>query len=336
MLKYVFRTQARLFEEQIRQNLVLFKLYQKVTEGITLADKETTQEYRKLNEQVSVYYLAALPAEFAKDIAAGDEEVKNYFSRNQLQFKQPPSFDIEYVSWTEDAKDINAIKNKAESLILKKDNFAKAARELGFQVKETGLFAQTDPIPGIGWSAQILSLLEEAKKGELLPVIQADKYYYLIKLKERKEPYIPQLETVKDKVKEALVKEKANETAKAKLETCLKELNKPGAISLEQAARNYGLKSGVTAPFTYSSYIEGIGISDSFWLNAQDLKEGQLSGVIELPSGFYAVRLKSRTPVDEKKFAAEKEAFAQKLLLQKKEEYFANLMRDLRKKSQKF
>lgn len=336
MLQYVFRAQPRLFEEQIRQNLILSKLYQKLTQGITLTDQEITEEYRKLNEQVSVYYLAALPSEFTKDIAAADEELKNYFSRNQLRFKQPPTFNMEYVSWAEDDKDINAIKNKVQALILKKDNFAKTAAQLGLKVQETGLFAQSDPIPGIGWSEQILALLADAKKGELLPVIQADKNYYLIRLKDKLEPYVPQLEAIKDKVRGALIKEKANEIARAKLETCLKELNKPSAISLEQAARNYGLKSGVTAPFTYSSYIEGIGISDSFWLNASSLKEGALSGIIELPSGFYAIRLKNRTPIDEKKFTAEIEEFRRKLLQQKKEESFAKLVRDLRKNSQRF
>lgn len=49
LLKYVFHTQARIFEEQVRQNIMISKLYKKTTEGITVDDKETREEYLKIN-----------------------------------------------------------------------------------------------------------------------------------------------------------------------------------------------------------------------------------------------------------------------------------------------
>ena len=48
LLKYVFRTQARVFEEQTRQNIIISKLYNKITEGITIGDEETRDEYLKI------------------------------------------------------------------------------------------------------------------------------------------------------------------------------------------------------------------------------------------------------------------------------------------------
>ena len=48
LLKYVFHTQARAFEEQTRQNIIISKLYQKITEEITASDKEIREEYQKI------------------------------------------------------------------------------------------------------------------------------------------------------------------------------------------------------------------------------------------------------------------------------------------------
>jgi peptidyl-prolyl cis-trans isomerase D len=48
LLKYVFRTQARAFEEQTRQNIIISKLFNKITDGIIVEDKEIREEYLKI------------------------------------------------------------------------------------------------------------------------------------------------------------------------------------------------------------------------------------------------------------------------------------------------
>jgi parvulin-like peptidyl-prolyl isomerase len=168
-----------------------------------------------------------------------------------------------------------------------------------------------------------------------------DKYHYIIKIKERKEPYIPDLAAIKEKVKEALVKDKAQRLAKEKIEACLKKLEEtyqlaPKSIDFTKSAKEYGLKSDSTDLFTYGSYIEGVGVADNFWLEALELKVGAFSEIIDMPAGLYIIKIKSRVPVDDKKFQAEKEEFAQKLLLQKKQEYFTKVLEDLKRKAQFF
>jgi len=342
MLRYEFHTQPRIFEEQTRQSLMLSKLYKEVTGNLNLSEEEIKKEYQKLNEQINLYYIASLPSDFIKDVTASEEETKNYFIKNSFQFKRPLSFNIEYVSLATEDKNEAAIKDKIKRLALrlsKKDDFTKAAKELNLEVKETGLFSQTDPIPGIGWSLQILSLISKLKIGEFTMPIYMDKYYYILRLKEKKETYIPDFQTIKDKIKEVFIKEKARQIAQQKIEDCLKELKttyktNPKSIDFYRIAKIYGLKSDSTQFFRYDSYIEGIGASDNFFSVAQDLKEDDISGIIEMPSGFYIIKLKSKIPVDEKKFTEEKPEFVKKLLLQKKEEYFSRFLEDLKRKAQ--
>jgi hypothetical protein len=52
-------------------------------------------------------------------------------------------------------------------------------------------------------------------------------------------------------------------------------------------------------------------------------------------SGFYIIRLKSKIPIDEKKFTEEKEEFTKKLLVQKKEEYFTKYLEELKRKTER-
>jgi parvulin-like peptidyl-prolyl isomerase len=344
MLQYVFRAQPRIFEEQTRQSLMLSKLYKEVTGNLNLTEEEIKKEYQKLNEQMNLCYIAGLPSDFIKDIAGSEEEIKDYFIKNSLQFKQPLSFNIEYVSLASEDKNEAPIKAQIKLLALrltKKEDFAKAAGELNLQPKETGLFNQTDPVPGIGWSPQISVLISKLKIGEFAPPIYMDKYYYVLRLKERRESHIPDFSVIKDRVKEVFIKEKARKTAQQKIEDCLKELKtayktNSKTLDFDKIAKIYGLKSDSTGLFRYGSYIEGIGASDNFFTAAVDLKEDDTGGIIEMPSGFYIIKLKSKIPVDEKKFREEKPEFAKKLLLQKKEEYFSRFLQDLKRKAQLF
>lgn len=338
-LRYTFHTQPRIFEEQIRSNLMISKLYKEITDGVTLTDEEIKEEYRQSNEQISIHYIASLFSDFIKDVAASDEEIKEFFVKNALQFKQPLSFNMEYISLPMEDKETRNKLNKLTLRLNKKEDFIKVAKDFGLTVKETGLFTQTDPIPGIGWSPEILSLLSKVEPGEFLPSINIDKSYYILRLKEKKEPFVPGFETIKDKVKEAVTKDKSQKLAKEKIDDCLKKLkeahaNDPQSVDFDKTSGECGLKSSSTDLFKYGSYIEGIGASDIFWLVSQKLKEGEFSQIIEMPSGFYIVKPKSRQPIDEEKFKAEKDEFAQKLLLQKKGEYFAKFIEELKIKAQ--
>ncbi|MDD5238542.1 MAG: SurA N-terminal domain-containing protein [Candidatus Omnitrophica bacterium] len=334
LLQYVFHTKPRVFEEQTRQNLMLSKLYEDETKNITVSEKEAKDEYRKLNEQISIDYIAGIPLELTKDLAPSEQEVKDYFAKDPLQFKQPLSFNVEYLTIDNEGKMKDVILR-----INKKEEFSKIAKETGISLKETGLFTQADPIPGIGWSPEVLNLLSKLKVGEFSPPLHLDEKYYILRLREKKEAYIPDFEKIKDKVRESLIKMKSSETAKNKIDDCLKKIKesyKPNgkSIDLQNIAKEYGLKAGVTGLFNYGSYIEGIGASDSFWLNAQRLKEKEFSEIIALPSGFYIIRVKAKVRMDENKFEKEKPDFTKKILSQKKQEYFVQFIEGLKRKTQ--
>jgi len=331
ILRHRLHTLPRVFEEQTRQNIILAKLYEEVTDGIKVGEEELVKEYQKLNEEVELYYIASLVSEFQKGIEPLKREVKDYFNKNSLEFKQPLSFNIEYIA--SEVKD--KIANAARDLE-KRTDLKKIAEDSGLQLKETGLFSLTEPIPGIGWSPEILNLITDMNSGESSPLIQTDKYYYVFRLKEKKEPYIPDFKEIEDKAKEMLIKSEARILAENKIRDCLKRIEemsaaRPKSVNFQRLAKELALKSGSTKSFKYGSYIDDIGASDNFWMAAQELKEGEFSTIINEPSGFYIIKLKTRTLIDEDKFAEEKAEFNQTLLLRKKQEHFAGFLEELKK-----
>ncbi|HNX81080.1 MAG TPA: SurA N-terminal domain-containing protein [Candidatus Omnitrophota bacterium] len=344
ILRYVFRTKARDFEEQVRKNVMLSKLFDQVTKEITVTDKDVELEYRKGNEEISLTYAAGLTADFTASIVPSADDIKAYYAANSLQFRLPLSFNMDYIAIAGEGKNEKSMQEYLKNIISrlkKKESFEAIAKEMGNSVKETGFFAETDPIPGIGWSPQVSIMIFKAKQGEYLPPIFADNKYYLFKLKERKEPSIPELATIPDKVKEAYQKEKALEIAKSKTDSCQAKLKQdfmanPKSVDIDKAAKEFGLKSGQTLPFKFGSYIEGIGASDTFWLYAQTLKDNEPSSVITTQNGFYIIAVKSRTPFEAKKYAETKQEFSTKVLVQKQQEYFARFLYELKEKAQRY
>ena len=51
VLQYVFRTRPRDFEEETRQNIIITKLYEQLTNNIKVDDKEVRDTYIKVNSQ---------------------------------------------------------------------------------------------------------------------------------------------------------------------------------------------------------------------------------------------------------------------------------------------
>ncbi|MFH0826830.1 MAG: SurA N-terminal domain-containing protein [Candidatus Omnitrophota bacterium] len=326
IVQYVFQTQPRIFEEQTRQNIILSKLYKQVTDPVFVTDEEVKKEYELAYEEFSISYITASPEDFTKDVTLSEQNLKDYFVKNTLSFKQPVSFNLDYIE-VESEDQINQVMMRLK----KHEDLQKIAEDLGTAVKQTGKFSQTEPIPGIGWSAEIMALISKLSVGQHSPPVRMDNNYFLLKLKERKEGFIPDFEEVKEKVKEAYVKDESAKIAKQKAGDCLKILKEQA--DFEKAARESGLKSGTTDTFKYASYIEGLGASDQLWMAAKRLKDEETSDILSLPSGFFIIKIRGRTPIEGEKFESEKSEFREKILLQKKQFSFAQFVAELKRKT---
>lgn len=333
IITYIFRTDPREFEEQIRNNLNLAKLYRKITDGISLNEKEIKQVYEKENEEISLEYIQASAEDFKEGLSIQDQELLDYYFNNPEQFQEPLSYNLEYIK-LENTNEEGV--NKLSQLLNQGFTLKNAAKETGLETKETGLFSTNEPVPGIGWSTEILRIVSKLSPGKAWPQpVKVDsEFVYFIKLKEKKQPYIPAFEEINQEVNKRLREHKASQAALEKLETCRKQAETAG---FSKAAKEYNLKLGETKLFKRRSYVEGLGDSDLLFEAIEGLNENQISEVINAPSGLYfIVKLKERVLPDQEKFTQEKEDFTEQLLLGKKQNYFQQFVIELRNRPKTF
>jgi len=343
LLRFMFSAQPREFEEQTRDNIKIRKLYGIITSGVNLTEEQIKNEYKKEYEEARVDYLSAIPADFLNAAQIEEKEMEDYFKNNTLEFKKPESFNLQYLEilYPADAKeaDIRNTDEKAKSIFLKltkERDMSKVSKEVSLETKETGFFSPNDPIPGIGWSAEVTNIVTKLKPAQLSPPIHTPKGWYFIKLKEKREPRIPIFEEVKNQVREKLSQAKAKAIAKKKIESAfskIKDMYKisPASVDFNKLAKEFNLKSGETQFFKRASYIPTIGTSDNFFDALSKIKVGHISTVLEMEQGFYIIRLKQWKAINEGQYLKDKEDFSGRLLAFNKEKVFAEFLENLRK-----
>ncbi|MFH0855351.1 MAG: SurA N-terminal domain-containing protein [Candidatus Omnitrophota bacterium] len=324
-LQYVFRLQPRAFEEQTRQSLVLNKLYKQVTGGLRASDKEIALAFDKANQEISIYYIASLIADFTKKIIPEENKLKEYFERNRADFKEPASFNIEYFSLP------SAEKAKVACGLLDGNKpMEKVAESMHLGLKQTGFFKEGAPAPGIEWLASSPETLSKLERMKHSPPIQVGGAYYILRIKGRKNAYIPEFKSIIQKVREIIVNTEAWKLAEQKINRCAQELK---SRDFNQAAKECGLKAKQTPPFKFGAQIPELGSSDIFWENAKSLKQGQDSHIIKLASGFYIIKAKSFSARNETEYEKEKARYSQKILEQKQEDTFNQFLEELKNKA---
>ncbi len=328
ILRYVFRLQPRAFEEQMRQNLILAKLYQQVTEGVKIDETRVRQEWLKANEELSIDYIAALFSDFAKKINPSDKDISAYYEKNKEGFREPMDLNLEYLSFEpeETAK-------KTGELTAKKYGLDAIAKELKLDKKETGLFKQFATPPSLKIPQGTINTVINLKPGEPAPAVKIEGVYYVFSLKEKTPGRLPELAEMKERIKGILIRDRAREAARDKIDACAEELKKNKTF--EQAARSVKLKVKETKFFKSTDKIDELGQAKLFWDKARNLKPEETSGPFSDGNGCYILKLKTVKSVDEEQFAKDKPGLTENMLEQEKNKVFNKFIEETKKKAEK-
>ncbi|MCQ9207928.1 MAG: peptidyl-prolyl cis-trans isomerase, partial [Omnitrophica bacterium] len=305
-------------------------------------------EFKKL-EQVNVQYIALYFDQDSPKVDITEEEIRDYYERHTEEFlvkdKKESTKPLAEVTAEikeklsqEKAKELleDRIWQIADRIGEETAVFEDLAKQNQLEIQETGFFGSQDVIAQIGLSYEFLNAAFSLEIDEISNVIETPKGYFIIKIKEKKEPYIPALDKIKVAVEEALIIEKSRELAKEEaqdLASRLKGLVKEEALSFEKAAEKLTLTVKETEGFSKISYISGIGQSPEFAQAAFALKPGAVSEAIAVPAGYCILSLKEIIPIEEEKFIQEKEKFSQKVLERKKDIFYRIWLNDLKNKA---
>jgi len=347
VVQYVFQCRPRDFEEGVRESLMFKKIFDEETAFINVSEDEALKEYKKQNEKAQVDYILFSAADYEKEVSPSEEKIQQYYTEHKNEFRVPLTINVSYLSLeypneaTDDQKD--EIKKKAAEVasdIAGGLSLEGIAKKYDLTIKTSGFFSQEQPKMDLGWPLEVFQRALSLKaNNEVAGPMETSKGYYLLRLQDQKQSYIPDFNQAKEKAQKAVVAQEAKAMAQQKAKDALNQIQEFLAQNpnekFAQAAKKINRAIQQSPLFTRGQYLPQIGPAPQFHEAAFLLSaENKLSDVVETPNGYAILSFVLSEPIDEAKFEEEKEGLTQKILAQKKDEAFNAFMTRLRAKAQ--
>jgi peptidyl-prolyl cis-trans isomerase D len=85
------------FEEDRRRELAVQKLFGVIQDAVRVSENEVRDQYSFAQEKVSFNFIRLSAADFLAQASVTEEEIKNYYARNQAALTEPLKVQVEYI-----------------------------------------------------------------------------------------------------------------------------------------------------------------------------------------------------------------------------------------------
>jgi peptidyl-prolyl cis-trans isomerase D len=233
------------------------------------------------------------------------------------------------LKWEQAQAQAQTLADQIAGELKKPADFDKVARAHGLRTGESGLFLPDEPIAGIGMAPAVNQQAFQMKQGDVSEPIRTPQGFAFITVTGRQDPYIPKLDEVKAKVREAVLKQKAIDAARQKAAEVAAAM-KSG--DFDKAAKAAGLEVKTTELIARGAPIGDAGVSPALEDKAFSLPAGAVSDPVVTDNGAAIVKVLERKDVDPAEFAKQKESTREELLNQRKQQFFAAYMTKARER----
>jgi len=323
----------------------------KYTEEELSSFYQAYKEQFKKPEQVNIIYLVVKPEQFITDVNVTDSEIQDYYQEHKSEFKKEGKEQEEESDVISDEIKVKisgvlkktGAKNMAEDLIWKVQDkidsgltLKAAAAENNLEVSETGFFSPWDPIPGIGWAYKITQTAFSLSPGKTSDIISAQNAFYIIQLKEKKSPYIPEFREIRTKVEESFRNKQAEEIAKKDAQ---KKLDKIMELSdtkgnIDEFCKEHNLSFKQTDYITRKSYIAQVGNASDIIDRLKVDNAGDFNPeVIKCTAGYLIVKIEGIKEAAKEDFEKDKKQIIEELLLKKKKQHLNDWFNQLKEQA---
>lgn len=213
---------------------------------------------------------------------------------------------------------------RLEGQIKKPADLDTVAKAEGLTVQETGFFSKDEPILGVGAAPEMTARAFTLNDGEVSGVLRSARGYVFEALTGKQESYIPKLEEVKDKVREAVVTARALDMAKAKAAEVAAKVK--GAPDFDKAAKAAGFEPKTTELITRDGQVPDLGIAPDVLAAAFKLSAGAVSDPIAASNGVAVVKVLEKTETTDADFSSVKDSFRGEILADRRNQFFSSYM----------
>ncbi len=228
------------------------------------------------------------------------------------------------LAWQRTDEQIEARTRELDTRITSATALTTAANENSSTVQESGFFAREDPIPGLGAAPQVVASTFQLADNAVSKAITSPRGPVWITVSGKKDPYVPALDEVKERVREDVVRNKAREISRQRAASIAASLR--GAKDFSAAAKAQGLEAKDTELLTRESAIPDIGISPEVDKIAFQLPVGGVSEPIVTSDATVIVRVASREDVTPEKLSESKDTFREQLLNERRNQFFTSYL----------
>jgi len=196
--------------------------------------------------------------------------------------------------------------------ISKPADLDKAAAAQGIKVQESGWFARDEPILALGGSPEVAARAFGMNPGTVSGPISTSRGLVFLTMVDKRDPYVPKLDEVKDRVRDEVLKQKAREFGHQKAVQLAAALK--NAPDFEKAVKAAGFSSQTTELLTRESPIPGLGMAPEVIDEAFKLPKDAVSDPISTEGGTAIVKVVEKQEVTDTEIAANKDRFRGELL----------------------
>jgi peptidyl-prolyl cis-trans isomerase D len=205
-----------------------------------------------------------------------------------------------------------------------------AAAARGLQVQETGFFAREEPILSLGASPEVASRAFQMNPGEVSGALSSSRGFVFATVTNKQDSYLPKLDEVKDKVRDAVLQQKARDLGRQKAaELSAKVRNAP---DFEKAVKTAGMTAETTELLTRDMPIPGLGAAPEVTETAFTLAQGAVSEPITTDTGAAVLKVLEKQQVTDTELTSNRDRFREELLNDRRNRFFSAYMSKAKQK----
>lgn len=233
------------------------------------------------------------------------------------------------IKWERAQDEAQRTADELDRLITRPADLDTVAGARGLTIGDSGFFARTDPIAGLGMAPAAAERAFAMPEGEVSDAIRTPQGFAFVTVTGVEAARVPELDEVRARVREDLVRSRAVDTARERAAALAPKLR---AGKFEAAAKTAGLDVRTTELMPRGSAIPDIGVSPEIDAVAFDLPAGAVSEPIHTERGAAILRVAERKDVTEEEIAAGRQQLREQLLNERRNRFYAAYMAKARER----
>jgi peptidyl-prolyl cis-trans isomerase D len=198
------------------------------------------------------------------------------------------------------------------------------AREQGLMVTESEFFGREDPVPGLGVAPQVAQAAFALDDNAVSAPIGSPRGPVFVTVTQKREPRVPALDEVKDRVRNDAIRVKATEISRQRAAAIAASLRSAGNFAA--AAKAQGFEAKDTDLVARGTPLPDVGVNPEIEKAVFGLPAGSVSAPITTRDATVIVRVVERDDVTPDELRLGKEAFREQLLNERRTRFFAAYM----------